>query len=70
MKQRTIDITIKPDGGVTLEALNYEGADCEQATRFLEDALGTPVKRSRKPEYYKSGRTRNTRRQQLGGQEP
>ena len=70
MKQRSIDITVRPDGGVTLEALNYEGADCEAATRFLEEALGVTTKRNRKPEYYKTGRTRNTRRQQLGGQEP
>ena len=70
MKQRAIDITIKPDGGVTLEALNYQGPDCEQATRFLEEALGVPAKRSRKPEYYRSSRTLNERRQQLGGQEP
>ena len=70
MKQRSIDVTVRPDGGVTLEALNYAGADCEAATRFLEEALGVTAKRTRKPEYYKTGRTRNTRRQQLGGQEP
>ena len=67
MKQRSIDITVRPDGGVTMEAINYEGTDCEQATRFLEEALGIPGKRERKPEYYKSGRTRNERRQNLGG---
>ena len=69
MKQRSIDITVKPDGGLEMEAVGYEGADCEQATRFIEEALGVAAKRSRKPEYYRSGRTRNERRQSLGGRE-
>ena len=70
MKQRTIEIVIKPDGGLELEAVGYQGANCEQATRYLEEALGVAAKRSRKPEYYRSGRTRNEHRQSLGGQEP
>ena len=70
MKKQSIQVTVQPDGAVQVEALGFTGADCESATRFLEEALGIPAKRSRKPEYYKSGRTRNERRQQLGGQEP
>ncbi len=50
MKQITVDIA--PDGGVKIEAAGFTGPDCEQATKFLEDALGTVEQKHRKPEYH------------------
>ena len=49
MKQITIEVS--PDGAVTIDAAGFSGADCEEATRFLEDALGTVTHRKHKPEY-------------------
>lgn len=49
---KEIQITIDTDGSVSVEALGYEGTDCEQATEFVEKALGTVQERRRKPEYY------------------
>ena len=39
MKKR-IDIDIGLDGGVSIDAVGFQGPDCEQATAFLEEALG------------------------------
>ena len=63
--RRSIEIIVAPTGEVRIDAVNFKGADCEAATRFLEEALGTPGPRQRKPEYHQR---QNTRQQQkLGG---
>ena len=48
---RAIEIVIATTGSLKIEALNFQGADCEKATRFLEEALGELKGRTRKPEY-------------------
>lgn len=48
----TIEVLISPTGEVVIEAVGFKGADCEQATRFLEEALGVLTNKSRKPEYH------------------
>lgn len=48
---RQIKVDIGPDGAVTIDAVGFSGSDCEEATRFLEDALGDVCERRRKPEY-------------------
>ena len=54
-----IHIDIAPDGGLQIDAVGFSGTDCEQATRFLETALGQIARKQKKPEYYqqRSGRT-------------
>jgi Protein of unknown function (DUF2997) len=47
-----IEITIAADGRITLDAVDYQGPSCEEATAAIEAALGTVEQRSRKPEYY------------------
>ena len=64
MKQ-TIEIIIAPNGDVQIDAVGFKGADCETATRYLEETLGIVNNRVRKPEYHQS---RNARRQQQIGQ--
>lgn len=49
---RTIEVTVGSDGQITIGASGFKGADCEQATAFLEQELGMLGKRTRKPEYY------------------
>jgi len=56
---REIEVTIHPDGTISIEAHGYEGADCEDATRFIEQALGKVQQRKRKPEYYRGTAQRN-----------
>lgn len=59
---KTIDILINPAGRITINANGFEGADCEKATAFLEQALGELEQRQRKPEYH-----RRVKRQQKVG---
>jgi hypothetical protein len=63
--KRTIEITIQPTGEILIEAVAFKGADCEQATRFLEEALGAVITRTKKPEYHQ--RSRSRAQQRLGG---
>lgn len=60
--KRSIEVIIAPGGGISIDAIGFKGADCEQATKFLEDALGTTTQRRRKPEYQARNRTRNQQR--------
>jgi hypothetical protein len=52
MTQKTIEVVVAPDGSIRIEAMGFQGADCERATAFLEKALGHISGRSKKPEHY------------------
>jgi hypothetical protein len=60
----TIEVTVEPTGAVKIDALGFKGADCEAATRYLEEALGVVSKKERKPEYHQ--RRAVTHQQKLG----
>ena len=62
--KKAIEVTIQPTGEITIDAVGFKGADCEQATRFLEDALGVVATKQRKPEYHQRRTTSN--QQKLG----
>lgn len=57
--KRTIEVIVSPIGDIRIEAVGFQGADCEHATQFLEEALGAPVNRQKKPEFYRRLTTRN-----------
>ncbi len=63
---KEIEVVIHPDGSVSVEARGYDGTDCEEATRFLEQALGKVQQRKHKPEYYRRAARGNTLRQKGG----
>lgn len=63
MSNRSIEVIVDPDGGVSIDAIGFKGTDCEQATKFLEQALGVIKVRQKKPEY--TQRARNQNKQQL-----
>ena len=48
---KSIEITVAPTGEVSIDAVGFKGPDCEQATRFLEEALGVVALKQKKPEY-------------------
>jgi hypothetical protein len=62
---RCIEILVAPDGTLTIDAIGFTGADCDQATKFLEQALGLTAGKQHKPEYHQS---RTAKRQQQVGQ--
>ncbi len=48
-----IDVWISPEGAITLDAVGYTGNTCEEATRFLEETLGTVGRKQRTRDYYR-----------------
>ena len=60
----TIEIIIGPTGEITIDAVGFKGADCEKATKFLEEALGVIGGRTRKADYYTRVTAQN--KQKLG----
>lgn len=57
---RTIEIVVQLDGQVKIEAVGFQGPDCEKATAFLEKALGTVTSKAKKPEYHQRARQKQT----------
>jgi hypothetical protein len=64
MSKTSIEVTVAPDGQIAIEAVAFKGADCEKATRYLEEALGVVGQHTKKPEYYQ--RSRQQHQQRLG----
>jgi hypothetical protein len=62
--KRAIEIIIGTTGEIAIDALNFKGADCEHATKYLEEALGVVGQKTKKPEYHQS---RHQKRQQRLG---
>jgi hypothetical protein len=48
-----IDVWISREGAITLDAVGYTGKTCEEATRFLEESLGTVGRKQRTRDYYR-----------------
>jgi len=63
---RRIHVRVSPIGDITVEAEGFQGKGCEAATKAIEDALGRPGKRTRKPDYWRQSQGRQNQ-QQLGG---
>jgi hypothetical protein len=51
---RVIEITVSAKGETTVQTKGYAGADCLRASRFLEQALGTPTAERKTTEYFTS----------------
>ena len=66
---RRIHVRVSPIGDLTVEAEGFHGKGCEAATKAIEDALGKPKERVRKPEFWKQSRS-HQHQQTLGGGEP
>jgi hypothetical protein len=55
---RKIHVRITPAGEITVEAEGYKGNGCEAATKAIEEALGKPGTRTRKPEFWRQETSR------------
>jgi hypothetical protein len=49
---KTIEIIVKKDGTIAIEAIGFQGKSCEAATQAFEQVLGTLDDRKKKPEYF------------------
>jgi hypothetical protein len=54
MKEKNIDITIKPDGTIDFDLIGYEGKGCEGDIDEIINAIGKKVTTIKKREYYKT----------------
>jgi hypothetical protein len=49
---KTIEITVSPEGSVSIKTSGYTGSSCRDATRDLERALGVSGREHLQPEFY------------------
>jgi hypothetical protein len=59
-----IEVIVADNGEIKIDALGFKGADCEKATRYLEDALGAVSATVKKPEYHQH--QSNKQQQRIG----
>ena len=59
-----IVVWISAEGAITIDAVGYTGKSCEEATRFLEEGLGTVGRKQRGRDYYRKNRNQNTNQQE------
>ena len=62
---RRILVRVSAIGELTVEAEGFQGKGCEAATKAIEDALGKPRERTRKPDFWRQSQ-RHQNQQQLG----
>jgi hypothetical protein len=63
---RRIHVKVSPTGEITVEAEGFKGNGCEAATKAIEDALGKPGQRTRKPDFWRQSNSHQNQ-QQIGG---
>ena len=52
---KTIEVTVAKDGSTNVETKGFAGSECQQASRFVEDALGVKTAERLTPEFYATG---------------
>ncbi len=55
--KKTIEITVSPTGQTKVETKGFSGGACREASRFVEEALGSRTAESMTSEYYQGQRT-------------
>jgi len=63
MTQKRIEITVSPEGAVSVKTVGFAGRSCRDATRDLERALGVAGRETLQPEYFQQGNTGEQLRQ-------
>lgn len=63
--KRSIEVIVGTSGEIQIDAVGFKGPDCERATKFLEEALGTVGTKVKKPEFHQHSSTSN--HQRIGG---
>lgn len=54
---RRILVKISPTGEITVEAVGFQGKGCIDATKAIEEALGSRTSRGLKPEFQRQEAT-------------
>ena len=61
---KKIEITVTPDGSVSIKTTGFTGGSCRDATRELERALGMSGRESLLPEFFNQNSTGEQLRQE------
>jgi hypothetical protein len=64
---KTIEITIDSQGRTKLQTKGFAGAECQEASRFLEQALGQKQSEQLTAEYYHTSPQQEGVRNRGGG---
>ena len=51
---KTIEVVISPQGETKIETKGFAGSSCQQASQFLEQALGAKVSETPTAEFYQT----------------
>ena len=54
---RTIEIIVAPDGKTTIQTRGFVGSSCQDASRFIEQALGQRTDEKLTSEFYQAQQT-------------
>ena len=57
---KTIEITVLPSGQTKVETKGFAGAECQQASQFIERALGQVGEEVLKAEFYATSSNQNS----------
>ena len=52
MSEKTIQITVSPEGSVSIKTAGFTGSSCKDATRDIERALGVAGRETLLPEFH------------------
>lgn len=63
MSEKKIEITVNPEGAVSMKTTGFTGGSCRDATRELERALGMSGRESLLPEFFNQNSTGEQLRQ-------
>ena len=51
---RIIEVTVSPKGETTVQTKGYAGADCLEASKWLEQALGVKINDQKTAEFFQT----------------
>ena len=60
---RLIEVTVTPAGETTVQTKGFTGAECRDASRFVEQALGARAAEALTAEFYQAQEARQDLRQ-------
>ena len=63
MSEKKIEITVSPEGSVSIKTSGFTGSSCKDATRDIERALGVAGRETLLPEFYNQTSTGEQLRQ-------
>ena len=61
---KMIEITVQPDGKISIQTLGFVGPSCGEASRFIEEALGQRLSEQRTAEFYQAQTVKQRQQQQ------